>query len=150
MSAFALCVIPGDVCQWGALCPSNPGQISVQFSSCVPSLSDMQRQLREQQGLSKAQLRMGSRDQISHWQDGEEKPAMDLKFIFCHACEGWSNLVGQFASTAGAGYLTAVHIGKMWKLGNGHVWSQFETFLAYASSCLLPWCFLQGSLVRPV
>ncbi|EIE25067.1 amino acid transporter [Coccomyxa subellipsoidea C-169] len=59
-----------------------------------------------------------------------------LKFIFCHACAGWSNLVGQFASTAGAGYLTAVHIGKMWQLGNGHVWSQFETFLAYAI-CML-------------
>lgn len=54
----------------------------------------------------------------------------------CCAQTGWSNLVGQFASTAGAGYLTALHIGQMWALGNGHVLSQFENFLAYARR---PW-----------
>ncbi|CAL8461967.1 g1498 [Coccomyxa elongata] len=47
-------------------------------------------------------------------------------------CTGWSNLVGQLMSSAGAGYLVAVHIGKMWLLSNGHVWNQFEVFLAYA------------------
>ncbi len=52
------------------------------------------------------------------------------------ACTGWSNLVGQLMSSAGAGYLVAVHIGKMWLLGNGHVWNQFEIFLAYASTII--------------
>ena len=49
---------------------------------------------------------------------------------------GWLNVLGQFASTAGSGYLTAVHLGEMIQLSSGHVMTKQDDFLVYASE---PW-----------
>jgi len=49
----------------------------------------------------------------------------------CHA--GWLNVLGQFATTGTLGYITVKHLGVMWMLANGHIFSNAETFLAYAS-----------------
>ena len=46
---------------------------------------------------------------------------------------GWLNVLGQFATTGTLGYITVKHLGVMWMLANGHVFSNAETFLAYAS-----------------
>lgn len=52
---------------------------------------------------------------------------------------GWLNVLGQFATTAFAADILAVHVSSMWYLGNGHVFSGEEMLLAYAgeahSSC---------------
>ena len=42
-------------------------------------------------------------------------------------------MLGQFATTGTLGYITVKHLGVMWMLANGHVFSNAETFLAYAS-----------------
>ncbi|CAL5222699.1 g5101 [Coccomyxa viridis] len=49
---------------------------------------------------------------------------------------GWLNVLGQFATTGTLGYITVKHLGVMWMLANGHIFSNAETFLAYAI-CLL-------------
>lgn len=54
-----------------------------------------------------------------------------------HVRAGWLNVVGQFACTSGSGYLTAKHMAVMWQMGNGHVLTPFEMFLAYASGAPL-------------
>ena len=46
---------------------------------------------------------------------------------------GWLNVLGQFATTGTLGYITVKHLGVMWMLANSHVFSNAETFLAYAS-----------------
>ena len=46
---------------------------------------------------------------------------------------GWLNVLGQFATTGTLGYITVKHLGVMWMLANGHIFSNAETFLAYAS-----------------
>ena len=46
---------------------------------------------------------------------------------------GWLNVLGQFAATAGCGYLTAQHLGQMLELSLGHEITQQDTFLIYAS-----------------
>lgn len=48
---------------------------------------------------------------------------------------GWLNVLGQFATTGTLGYITVKHLGVMWMLANGHVFSNSETFLGYASGC---------------
>lgn len=48
-------------------------------------------------------------------------------------CAGWLNVLGQFASTAGAGYLAAVHLGDMIQLASGHILTKQDVFLVYAS-----------------
>lgn len=73
----------------------------------------------------------------SHWKCFSE-PNMELgsdayKYLLL---AGWMNVLGQFASTAGAGYLTAVHIGQMVQLGNGHETTKQDCFLMYASAPL--------------
>ena len=52
------------------------------------------------------------------------------------------NVLGQFAATAANASLLANHIGVMWLLGNGHVFSPVETLLAYASEGVLHCCVL--------
>jgi len=47
---------------------------------------------------------------------------------------GWVNVLGQFAATTAAGFLTAKHIAVMFDQANGHNFSPFEFFLAYASA----------------
>lgn len=58
-------------------------------------------------------------------------------------------MLGQFATTGTLGYITVKHLGVMWLLANGHVFSNAETFLAYASesSALL---LLQPSFTIPI
>ena len=46
---------------------------------------------------------------------------------------GWLNVLGQFAATAGCGYLTAQHLGQMLELSSGRELTQQDTFLIYAS-----------------
>ncbi len=46
---------------------------------------------------------------------------------------GWLNVLGQFAATAGCGYLTAQHLGQMLELSSGREITQQDTFLIYAS-----------------
>ena len=46
---------------------------------------------------------------------------------------GWLNVLGQFATTGTLGYITVKHLGVMWLLANGHIFSNAETFLGYAS-----------------
>ena len=46
---------------------------------------------------------------------------------------GWLNVLGQFAATAGCGYLTAQHLGQMLELSSGREVTQQDTFLIYAS-----------------
>ena len=53
-------------------------------------------------------------------------------------CAGWLNVLGQFATTGTLGYITVKHLGVMWMLANGHIFSNAETFLAYASELLRP------------
>ncbi len=56
---------------------------------------------------------------------------------------GWLNVLGQFATTGTLGYITVKHLGVMWMLANGHIFSNAETFLGYASKPPIP--HLHGS-----
>ena len=62
--------------------------------------------------------------------------AFDLKHedaVMLERRAGWLNVLGQFATTGTLGYITVKHLGVMWMLANGHIFSNAETFLAYAS-----------------
>lgn len=54
------------------------------------------------------------------------------------AAAGWLNVLGQFASTAGSGYLTAIHLGEMIQLSSGHVVTRQDDLLVYASELWQP------------
>ena len=54
-------------------------------------------------------------------------------FTVCYVYAGWLNVLGQFATTGTLGYITVKHLGVMWMLANGHIFSNAETFLGYAS-----------------
>ena len=56
----------------------------------------------------------------------DSKPLRDMN-------AGWLNVLGQFAATAGSGYLTAQHLGQMLELSSGREITQQDTFLIYAS-----------------
>ena len=43
-------------------------------------------------------------------------------------------MLGQFATTAFAGFFLAQHLAAMWLLSNGHAFSPEEILLAYASA----------------
>lgn len=51
---------------------------------------------------------------------------------------GWLNVLGQFATTAGAGAQLSNHVANMWLLANGHVFTPVEVLLTYASAHLHP------------
>lgn len=63
-----------------------------------------------------------------------KEPSSTDKELKSHVvAAGWLNVLGQFASTAGSGYLTAVHLGEMIQLSSGHVMTKQDDFLVYAS-----------------
>ncbi|EIE25066.1 putative GABA-specific permease [Coccomyxa subellipsoidea C-169] len=56
----------------------------------------------------------------------------DPRYTLVAWVTGWLNVLGQVAATAGAASTAASHLGSMWMLSNGHVFTQFELFLTYA------------------
>lgn len=48
---------------------------------------------------------------------------------------GWLNVLGQFATTAGAGAQLSNHVAAMWLLANGHVFTPVEVLLVWKPCC---------------
>lgn len=69
---------------------------------------------------------------------------MATEGMCAHVPAGWLNVLGQFATTAFAGFFLAQHLAAMWLLSNGHSFSPEELLLAYASAHPLP--LLLGNL----
>ncbi|KAK9902831.1 hypothetical protein WJX75_007886 [Coccomyxa subellipsoidea] len=56
----------------------------------------------------------------------------DPKYVIIGWITGWLNVLGQFATTAFAGFFLAQHLAAMWLLSNGHSFSPEELLLTYA------------------
>ena len=69
---------------------------------------------------------------------GRNSSATDKELKNGMGAAGWLNVLGQFASTAGSGYLTAIHLGEIIQLSSGHVMTKQDDFLVYSSELWQP------------